>query len=162
MKRTLLFLTMIFVVSNTYSQQKKLYDPTADARADIQAILKIAAAQNKHVLLQAGGNWCGWCIEYDRFCKSDVQIDSLLKSNFILYHLNWSKENENRAIFRSYGYPQRFGFPVLIVLNANGDRIHIQNSEYLEDGNKSYNREKVVSFLKNWSPSALDRSNYND
>jgi hypothetical protein len=77
-----------------------------------------------------------------------------------LYHLNWSKENENKKIFEQYGYPQRFGFPVFIILNGQGERIHTQNSEYLEDGKKSYDPEKVRSFLEMWSPKALDPAAY--
>ena len=105
-------------------------------------------------------NWCGWCIEFDRFCKTDTQIDSLLNSSFVLYHLNWSKENENKSIFAQYGYPQRFGFPVFIILNAKGERIHTQNSAYLEDGKKSYTKEKVLDFLEMWTPRALYAASY--
>jgi len=55
-------------------------------------------------------------------------------------------------------YPQRFGYPVFIILNAKGDRIHTQNSGYLEQ-DKGYDPKKVVDFLKQWSPAALDPKN---
>jgi len=142
------------------AQEKKLYNPKANAAADIKAAVDKAATENKFVLIQAGGNWCGWCIEFDRFCKTDTQIDSLLNSSFVLYHLNWSKENENKSIFAQYGYPQRFGFPVFIILNAKGERIHTQNSAYLEDGKKSYTKEKVLDFLEMWTPRALYAASY--
>ncbi len=142
------------------AQEKKIYNPSADATADIEAAIKKAAAENKFVLLQGGGNWCKWCIEFARFAKEDKQIDSLLSSNFVWYHLNYSKENENKPLFAKYGYAQRFGFPVFIVLNSKGERIHTQNSAYLEDGKKSYDKEKVVGFLEGWSPKALDPAQY--
>ena len=142
------------------AQEKKLYNPKANAAADIKGAVDKAATENKFVLIQAGGNWCGWCIEFDRFCKTDTQIDSLLNSSFVLYHLNWSKENENKSIFAQYGYPQRFGFPVFIILNAKGERIHTQNSAYLEDGKKSYTKEKVLDFLEMWTPRALYAASY--
>jgi thioredoxin-related protein len=143
-----------------FAQEAKLYTPKADAVADIEVAIKKAAAENKFVLIQGGGNWCKWCIEFARFCKADTQIDSLINSNFVWYHLNSSKENENKPVFAKYGYPQRFGFPVFIILNAKGERIHIQNSAYLEDGKKSYSKEKVLEFLEGWSPKALDPSQY--
>lgn len=160
MKKAILILLILVAGAGSFAQDKKLYDPKADAAADIEAALKKAAAENKFVLLQGGGNWCSWCIEFARFCKADPQIDSVINSSFIWYHLNWNKENQNMPIFAKYGYPQRFGFPVFLILNAKGERIHTQSSEYLEDGKKSYNKEKVLSFLEMWAPKALDPLQY--
>lgn len=153
---------MTFISLSAVAQDvtKKLYDPAADASMDINSAVKKAGAENKFVLMQAGGNWCGWCIEFARFSKADPQIDSLLSSSFVWYHLNYSKENRNEALFAKYGYPQRFGFPVFIILNGKGERIHTQSSEYLEDGKKSYDQKKVFNFLKLWSPKALAAETY--
>ena len=146
----------LIIATSTFAQEATIYNPQANAAADIDAAIAKAIKENKFVLLQAGGNWCRWCIEFARFCKDDKQIDSVLSNSYVWYHLNWSKENTNKPIFAKYGYPQRFGFPVFIILNAKGERIHTQNSEYLEDGKKSYDKEKVLSFLKMWSPNALN------
>jgi thioredoxin-related protein len=160
MKISFLSLLFFLIAALSFAQEKKLYNPAADASADIAAAVKKAAKENKFVLLQGGGNWCSWCIEFARFCKADPQLDSAINSSFVWYHLNFSKENENKPVFAKYGYPQRFGFPVFIVLNAKGERIHTQNSEYLEDGKKSYNKDKVLSFFLQWSQQALDPAQY--
>ena len=160
MKKILVLLYVSFLSIAVFAQEKKLYTPDADATADIEAAVKKATAENKFVLIQGGGNWCKWCIEFARFAKTDTQIDSLLNSSFVWYHLNYSKENENKAVFAKYGYPQRFGFPVFIVLTSKGQRIHTQNSAYLEDGKTSYDKEKVMEFLEAWSPKALDPAQY--
>jgi thioredoxin-related protein len=157
-----LIVSIISVTALAQSEGKKLYNPNANASADIDAAIEKAAAENKYVLLQAGGNWCSWCIEFARFCKADPAIDSVIKSSFVWYHLNWSKENENKNIFAKYGYPQRFGFPAFIILNSKGERLHTQNSEYLEDGKKSYDQKKVQAFLEMWSPNALNPKMYGD
>ena len=154
----IVFLMMISVAA--IAQKSTLYNPEANAKMDIENALKKAKAEHKFVLLQAGGNWCPWCIEFHRFCSSDKQIDSIINANFVWYHLNYSKENKNEDLFKKYDYPQRFGFPVFIILNEKGERIHTQSSEYLEDGKKSYNKKKVISFLENWSPAALDPTKY--
>jgi thioredoxin-related protein len=138
----------------------KLYDPAANAEKDLEAAIKKAKKENKFVLIQAGGNWCSWCIEFARFAKADPQIDSVMKASYVWYHLNWSKENKNDKVLAKYGYPQRFGFPVFIILNGKGERIHTQNSAYLEDGKKSYDKNKVQEFLEMWSPHALDPAMY--
>jgi thioredoxin-related protein len=160
--KNFIFLALCFVSFSLSAQQesKKLYDPAANAGKDIAAAIKKAAVEKKHVLIQAGGNWCSWCIEFARFAKVDAQIDSLLKSSFVWYHLNYSKENQNKEVFAKYGFPQRFGFPVFIILDGKGNRIHTQNSEYLENGKKSYDAEKVLNFLQQWSPTALDPKLY--
>jgi len=146
---------------NAFSQNTNLYNPSSDAMSDIKNIIKKAKAEHKYILLQGGGNWCKWCIEFHRFCKADKQIDSIIDANYIWYHLNYSKENKNEDLFKKYAYPQRFGFPVFIILDENGNRIHTQNSEYLEDGKSSYDKNKIISFLNNWSPSAVDPKNFN-
>lgn len=141
------------------STEIKLYHPEENASQGIREAVTKAVAEKKHVLIQAGGNWCSWCIEFNRFCKMDPQIDSVLDADFVIYHLNYSKENLNKDVFAKYGYPQRFGFPVFIILDEKGNRLHTQNSGYLEAG-KSYSREKVLDFLLSWNPRALDPSSY--
>ena len=161
MKKYFLPIVFLLIIKNSQAQTNdtKIYDPFANAENDIAAAIKKAKAENKHVLLQAGGNWCSWCIEFNKFAHANGSIDSLLNKCFVVYHLNYSEENENKAIFAKYGYPQRFGFPVFIILDMNGNRIHTQNSEYLEQGS-SYNKQKVFEFLLQWVPQALDASLY--
>ena len=136
-----------------------LYHPKANARKEIAAAIAKAKAQNKHVFIQAGGNWCGWCIEFNRVVAVTTSLNSVMQNNYVVYHLNYSKENKNAAIFKEYGFPNRFGFPVFIILDANGKRIHTQNSSYLESG-KSYDVAKVKEFLDSWTPRALEAASY--
>lgn len=137
----------------------KLYSPTANTIKDISEAIKKARDANKYVLIQAGGNWCSWCIAFNGFTIADKQIDSSLKANFVIYHLNYSKENKNYRTFKKYGFPQRFGFPVFLILDGNGKLLHTENSAYLEKG-KSYDQVKVLEFLRNWRPAATDEKYY--
>ena len=158
-----LALTMIISVSTLFAQDMKkfkLYKPDEDAEKKIEAAIKQAAQEKKHVFIQIGGNWCIWCARFHDFITKDKEIDSLIKANFVVYHLNYSPENENEKLLARYGYPQRFGFPVFLVLDGKGNLLHTQNSAYLEDGNLSYVRKEVIGFFKDWSPSALDPANY--
>ncbi len=160
--KKIIVIAFCLIAYTSYAQNKesKLYSPQANAEKDIAAAIKKAKSEKKYVLLQGGGNWCKWCIEFARFCKADTKIDSVINASFVWYHLNYSKENENKEIFAMYGYPQRFGFPTFIILNEKGKRIHTQNSEYLEDGKKSYDSRKVQAFLEMWSPRALNMKMY--
>lgn len=136
-----------------------LYNPDANAAKDIAAAIKQAKADHKFVLIQAGGNWCSWCRLFNKTVTEDAQLDSTLNANFVVYHLNYSPENMNRDEFAKLGYPQRFGFPVLLILDDKGNHIHTQQTDYLEEG-KGYNKEKVLEFFQNWSPKALDPNTY--
>ena len=158
MKKTSLIL-VIFLFAGSFllaqTEGVHIYNPDADARADIAAAVKQAKAENKHVLLQIGGNWCPWCIKLHGLETSDLQIDSLLKADYVIVLVNVPKEKEKRNpdLMASLGNPQRFGFPVLVVLNKEGERIHTQDSWYLEQ-DKSYDREKLMHFLKMWNVAA--------
>ncbi|MFT3749604.1 MAG: thioredoxin family protein [Agriterribacter sp.] len=151
------FSCTLYAQNNTI--EPVLYHPEENASASIENAVKKAKAENKQVFIQAGGNWCSWCIAFNRFTHADPQIDSLLKADYIVYHLNYSKENKNEKIFAQYQFPQRFGFPVFLILNDKGELIHTQNSSYLESG-KSYDKDKVLAFLKDWNRTALNADTY--
>lgn len=163
--KSILQLTAILILCgiyfNTFAQPttEKLYNPEADAVADIAKAVSIAKAENKHVFLQIGGNWCPWCIKLHHFMQSNATIDSILKASYIVVKVNYSKENKNLPLMEKLGYPQRFGFPVLVILDQKGNRLHTQDSGLLESGN-GYDAAKVITFLKNWTPQALDPARY--
>lgn len=160
MKFFILLLSFCFSAS-AFAQKAKIYSETEDAEKMLAVFMRSAKEQNKHVLIQAGGNWCKWCIEFERFVHADKKIDSLLNAAYVIYHLNFSEANMNKKTFAKLGFPQRFGFPVFIILNEKGERIHTQNSEYLEDNrNNTYNREKVLAFLEMWTPRAINPKMY--
>jgi len=148
---------LLLIVNVLQAQEKKinLYNPYENADSAITIIKKKAALEGKHILIQIGGNWCSWCIEFNRFTTTDKQMDSLLKADFVVYHLNYSKENLNKKLLTQFGFPQRFGFPVFIVLDNKGKQLHTQNSSYLEK-DKSYSKEKVMEFFQHWNAKALD------
>src|SRR6266850_4899236 len=111
-----------------------LYKPNENATIELNKAIMEAKEKGKHVFVQIGGNWCVWCARFHEFIKNDKQIDSIVNANYIVFHLNYSSENRNKDILAQWGYPQRFGFPVFIILDRNGNRIHTQNSAYLEEG----------------------------
>lgn len=160
--RTFLFIlfSFLFLISNAQDAKKfDVYKPAENATTAIQKVVTKASKEKKHVLIQVGGNWCSWCAKFYKFSKEDAQVDSLLKSSFVVYHLNYSKENKNLPVLAKYSFPQRFGFPVFLVLDGKGKLLHTQNSAYLEDGG-GYGKDKVIDFLTSWTTQALDPKTY--
>ena len=162
MKQQITILTfLVFTILNVMGQTEevKVYDPSADAKKDVSSALKKAGEENKNVLVMVGGNWCPWCIRLNKYILDDPEIDSLIKADFIWIKVNYSKENKNTDLLKKWGGPQRFGFPVFVVLDNKGNRIHIQDTGLLEK-DKSYDRKKLIGFLRNWNVDAIDPDNY--
>lgn len=141
------------------------YNESQDFRSDLKNSLLRAQLENKHVLIQFGGNWCPWCLRFHKLVKGTPQIDSLMKVNYIYLLANVPKEKgkRNMELFRQYDYPNRFGYPVFIILDKNGKRLNTQDSEAFENPDpnvKGYDTSKVIRFLKMWTPAALDPATY--
>lgn len=128
----------------------KPYDPKENAEAKIAELTKQAKAENKNIILQAGGNWCIWCLRFNQFVQTTPELKKTVDENYLYYHLNYSPDNKNEKIFASYGDPgKKFGYPVLLVLNSDGKLIHTQETGGLEEG-KGYSVTKVQEFFTKW------------
>lgn len=158
-------LALLFISTGSLAQvteshsTKKVYDPSDNAEVAIAKAVHKAALEGKHVLLQIGGNWCRWCLAFDQKVSSIDTLKNEIEANYVVYHVNHSKENWNWEVLKTLEYPQRFGFPVFVILDGKGNRLHTQNSEYLEDG-KGHSTHKILQFLKHWSPTAIDAKQY--
>lgn len=138
----------------TDAKVNKLYNPSADAAAELRDAVARAGREGKHVLVQVGGNWCSWCLKLHDTMTRSAAIDSLLRADFVVIRVNFSKENRNESTLATLEYPQRFGFPVLLVLDGTGKRLHTQDSGLLER-DKAHDPEMVYRFLHLWRPAAV-------
>jgi len=156
-----LLLSVLYSLPGLAQEQKKfsIYKPAENAKLALDAVIAKAASEGKHVFVQIGGNWCSWCARFYDLTTNDKQIDSAIQKNFVVYHLNYSKENRNPELMKEFEFPQRFGFPVFIILDSKGRKLHTQNSSYLEEG-KGYSKDKVISFLNDWSPAVFNPEQY--
>ena len=162
MKKYLWLSVFLYGALSGHAQPEKkfsLYNPQENADSTLNKAIAEAKKANKYIFVQIGGNWCGWCARFHEFITSDKQIDSLIRSSYVVLHVNYSPENRNKDLLTDLGFPQRFGFPVFCILDENGMRIHTQNSAYLEEG-EGYNKQKVMEFLTSWTPQALDPKTY--
>ena len=130
----------------------KPYDANANAEKDIENLIAKAKKENKNIILQAGGNWCIWCLRFNQYVQTTPELKTIVDKNYLYYHLNYSPENKNEKVFAKYGNPgAKYGYPVFIVLDKNGKQIHTQDSAVLEEG-KGYGFEKVKTFFNEWKP----------
>ncbi|WP_404985706.1 thioredoxin family protein [Chryseobacterium sp. M5] len=130
----------------------KPYDSKADAQADINKLVAQAKKEGKNIMIQAGGNWCIWCLRFNQYVQTTPELKKIVDKNYLYYHLNYSPDNNNEKVFSQYGNPgEKFGYPVFIVLDKTGKMIHVQQSDVLEEG-KGYSLEKTKTFFNQWAP----------
>lgn len=163
MKKIILSLAVMAMALGAYGQKAKVYDESIDPDVQIVEAVGKAKKDGKFVVAQLGGNWCKWCIRFARFVDGDPELRKYVDDNFEFIHVNYNPRGEEgnadksateKALHR-LGNPIRFGYPVLVVLDREGNVVHTQDSGLLESG-EGYDREKVMRFFELWSPAAVE------
>ncbi|HRF60104.1 MAG TPA: thioredoxin family protein [Fimbriimonadaceae bacterium] len=144
-----LVLSLFAVALTQPKPTREPFDPKRDAAKDIAAAIKTAKKENKRIILDVGGEWCIWCKRLDQFFLDNRDCADVLKKNFVVVKVNYSKENENKEVLSKY--PKITGYPHLFVLDKNGKLLHSQDTGLLEEGDH-HDRTKIMEFLKKWSP----------
>ncbi len=166
MKRILLLGVLAVSVFCLNAQGKgKLYDESINPDTQIVEAVGKASSEGKYVVAQLGGNWCRWCIMFAKFVNADPEIKKLVDDNFEFIHVNYNPRNSDaspnqkatEAALKRLGNPVRFGYPVLVVLDSEGNVIHTQDSSFLESG-EGYDKKKVMRFFESWTPEAVKSS----
>ena len=156
MKRLLIIAVIAAAMAQSAMAQglKRVYDEKRSGIELIDSALAVAKAEGKHVICQVGGNWCVWCLRFAAFIEADEEIKALVNDNYVYIHVNYRRRTEDKDMLQTMnrlGNPVRFGFPVMVVLDAAGKVLHTQDSSFLESG-EGYDRKKVMRFLQCWTP----------
>lgn len=133
--------------------EREKFDPARNAAADLAGAVTKAQKSGKRIILDIGGEWCGWCVWMDKFFVANSELARVRDENFVWLKINFSEENENAEFLAAY--PKAAGYPHLYVLDENGKFLHSQSTAELEKG-KSYDLEVFMNFLKKWSPATAD------
>ena len=120
------------------------FDPARDADQDIRAAVAEARRTHRRIILDVGGEWCGWCHTLDRYFVDHPDLKALRDKAYVWVKVNYSPENRNATVLSRY--PQINGYPHLFVLDQDGALLHSQDTSLLEEG-PSYNDDKMMAFL---------------
>jgi thioredoxin-related protein len=138
---------------NLTSEQKQKFDPTRDAKTDLQDAISQAQQSHRRILLDVGGEWCIWCHRLDSLFLQNKDLAEYLNKHYVVVKINVSKENMNQEFLSNY--PKVAGYPHLFVLNGNGKLLHSQDTGELEYPKnypiKGHDKKKVLNFLKKWA-----------
>src|SRR5688500_2909362 len=127
-----------------------IYDESADGSKQIADALVHAKKEGKHVLLQFGADWCGWCHRLHKLFETDKSIAEELKNHYVVVLIDVNK-GHNKEVDTKYGNPTRFGLPVIVILDSDGKQLTTQDTAKLEEGDR-HDPKKVMSFLTQWAP----------
>nr|WP_317207248.1 thioredoxin family protein [Chryseobacterium turcicum] len=139
-------------VAEEKAKMPKPYDAKADAQADINKLIAQAKKEGKNIIIQAGGNWCIWCLRFNQYVQTTPELKKIVDENYLYYHLNYSPDNKNEKVFAKYiNINEQQFYPFFIILDKNGNKIHVQQSDVLEQ-DKGYSLEKTKAFFNQWAP----------
>jgi thioredoxin-related protein len=127
------------------------YDETRDPAADLRAAVAKATKENKRILIEVGGEWCGYCRLLNKTMHDDARITRRLDDSFILLKVNFSPDMTNEAFLSQY--PAIRSYPHLFVLDSDGTLLLSHNPDSLMNGDK-YAPDKILAFLEKWAPKA--------
>ena len=164
MKKLIISFFAVFVALTADAQTalKKVYNEDINPIEQIEQAVTKAKSNGKFVICQVGSNWCPWCLRFADFIINDTTISKVIDDNFVYAHVNYNprrsggeeKTQQAEALMKRLNNCGRFGYPVFVVLDDEGNVIHIQDSSFLEEG-QSYSQEKVLRFFKNWTPRSV-------
>ena len=148
MQLAALVLNLYFATSAGQPSAPPSFDPARDPQRDVWAAIDVARSQHKRILLDVGGEWCGWCHLLDRTLAGDPVLSRYLADHFIVVKVNFSPENPNTSFLSCF--PPIIGYPHLFVLDHDAKLLHSQNTDVLESG-KGYDTKRLLEFFRRWS-----------
>ena len=84
MRSSSILVAGVALIALAGAPDRKIYDPARDPSKDLTVAMAEARADGKLVLLEVGGNWCGWCREFDRFVRADPEVEDALRCAFVV------------------------------------------------------------------------------
>jgi thioredoxin 1 len=150
LKHLILTVALLLTAHLGLSATRDIYPDPSQAKSDLAAALKTAAASHKRVLIDFGGNWCGDCHVLDIYFHNP-QNRPILDANFVLVHINIGHMDENVDIAQRFGIPLSKGVPALAVVSDQGKLLYSQKGGEFEAMHR-LESSAVTQFLVQWKP----------
>jgi thiol-disulfide isomerase/thioredoxin len=127
------------------------YNESVDPMAEVNAALARAEENGKRVLIDLGGNWCGWC----RLLAGVMELPEmrpLMAEHFELVTVDISsaagKIDRNLEIPERFGVEEIGGVPWMIVLAPDGAVLH---SSYEVTDQNHETPQEMADWLAFWA-----------
>jgi thioredoxin-related protein len=145
------------VPATTKTKRIPIYNEEANGKELIAAALKKAQRDHKHVLIEWGGNWCGWCYKLHDVFHKDEAVHPIVHEEFVLVLID---SVSNKELLLEYGGKNReYSFPHLTVLDEQGAVLTNQETGSLEEGPK-HDPKLVSECLFKWATEKIDAETF--
>ncbi len=124
------------------------YDPQADPFEQYHDAIALAEAQDKLVLIVAGGDWCSWCHVLNRFLARNADVQQRLDQAFVVVKVYVGDENYNDAFFSQL--PAARGAPHFWIVAPDRHLLASQSTAGLERGGGGYDKREFLDFIEHW------------
>ena len=139
---------------SNHSHGPDIYDTKADGEKLIADALAVAKRENKRVLAEFGANWCIWCRRLHTMLHSHPDVSPFFEQNYVLVMVDVDEvdgKTHNLNLIERYGDPTTNGIPGLVVLDADGKVLKVQDASPFQHDDH-YEPEGVLGFLKEFAP----------
>lgn len=123
------------------------YDEHADAPAQVQAALKVAAATQRPVLLVFGANWCPDCRVLDGTLKGAALAPIVQRDYAQVVKVDVGRYDRNMELAARYGVPLKKGIPAVVVLTPQGTVSYATQAGELADA-RGMGEEAIKAFFE--------------
>jgi beta-lactamase regulating signal transducer with metallopeptidase domain/uncharacterized GH25 family protein/thiol-disulfide isomerase/thioredoxin len=115
-----------------------------DAKKLLIDALAQAERENKRVLVEETGVYCGWCIKLARYLDSQREI---LSQDYVMIQIDRSRFKNGDLVMRRLRTGKNDGIPWMTILNAQGEKLITADAP---EGNIGYpsKPEEINYFLK--------------
>lgn len=124
------------------------YDKARDPDVDLAEAIRRADTDGKRIVLQVGGDWCGWCARISDYMETNQRVHDLLVKNFVVMKVTYPGDHAETFLSK---YPKCDAYPHFFVLEKDGTFLHSQGTSELEKGD-SYDEGVFANFLSAWVP----------
>jgi thiol:disulfide interchange protein len=130
----------------------QLFDPHANAQAEVRAALAAAQTDHKLVLLDFGADWCLDCVVLEHLFE-DPSVAPYLREHFHVVKVDVGQFDNNLPLVRKYGSPIEGGVPAVVVLAPGGGIVASTRNGDMESARRMTAAE-VRRFLERWVAAA--------
>lgn len=108
------------------AEADQIFDERANGRDLLEAALQRAQAEDRHLLLLFGANWCSYCWQLHALLENDPSLRQVVNASFIVVPIDvgTSRRNRNTGLIDRYEASVfTDGTPALVVLDSAGHRV---------------------------------------
>ena len=145
MKKMFALFSLALTFNAALADERKPYNESADAKAEVRAALDSAKAGNKTVLIVFGANWCGDCKLLDMEMHQG-ELARLVKDRLVVVKVDVGRFDRNLDVANQYGKILKNGVPSVALVRADGSVAYQTNGGELADARKM-GREGITTFF---------------